>query len=190
MTPYNTILIHAHACISVDGKMRPYLSSRTYKESHNCNMYEPVLKVIMMVGVGVAAVAFLLVAFSGSLLGQDAIGEDMKVEDDIIDEPAETSSREVIMPTKSSRPGCELESRCYIPEYLSVDAGSRVSWINQDAAFHSVTSGEYGDPDGMFDSGYMDPEERFEYVFNDPGQFLYHCTLHPWMSGVIDVKER
>ena len=164
------------------------------------------LKIIVMVGVGVAAIAFLLVAFSGGSFGQDTIGEaDVAGEEngagkittnDITDELAEITSAdairpsEVVMPTKSSRPGCEIESLCYIPESLSVDVGSKVVWINQDAAFHSVTSGEYGESDGMFDSGHMDPEERFEYVFNDAGQFLYHCTLHPWMTGVVEVKER
>ena len=165
-----------------------------------------------MVGVGVAVVAFLLVAFSGGSFGQDAIGEAETIGEvngageengaggittsDITNELAEIASGdavrplEVVMPTKSSRPGCEIESLCYIPEFLSVEVGSKVVWVNQDAAFHSVTSGEYGESDGMFDSGHMDPEERFEYVFNDAGQFLYHCTLHPWMAGVVEVKER
>lgn len=181
------------------------------------------LKIVAMVGVGVAVVIFLLVAFSGSLaedvndiiddennsvvdlsnnddndIGEmkDDIREDVTDGIDITDESAETIVEytvqlpEVIMPTKSSRPGCEIESLCYIPEFLSVKEGSKVVWINQDAAFHSVTSGVYGEPDGRFDSGHMDPEERFEYVFDDAGQFLYHCTLHPWMTGVIEVIER
>ena len=38
------------------------------------------------------------------------------------------------MPTKSSRPGCEIESLCYIPEFLSVEAGSKVVWVNQIAS--------------------------------------------------------
>lgn len=184
---------------------------RRYKERNSWHILEPVLKIIVMAGVGVAAVALLLVAFSGGLFGQDTVGEDATgegdtvgkekddgeiVTNDITGELAQTSGRdaarppEVVMPTKSSRPGCEIESLCYIPESLSVDVGSKVVWINQDAAFHSVTSGEYGEADGMFDSGHMDPEERFEYVFNDTGRFLYHCTLHPWMTGVVEVKER
>ena len=164
------------------------------------------LKIIVMAGVVVGAVALLLVAFSGGLFGQNTIGEvdvtgeeddtDKITANDITGELTEmvggntTRPPEVVMPTKSSRPGCETEGLCYIPESLSVDVGSKVVWINQDAAFHSVTSGEYGESDGMFDSGHMDPEERFEYVFNDTGQFLYHCTLHPWMVGVVEVKER
>ena len=96
---------------------------------------------------------------------------------------------EVIMPIKSSRPGCELDRQCYIPEEIVVGAGSTVAWINSDAAFHSVTSGSYGNPDGLFDSGHMDPGETFFYLFEDEGSFHYYCTLHEWMSGVVVVKQ-
>ena len=61
------------------------------------------------------------------------------------------------MPTKSSRPGCEETNSCYIPsEIIEIKAGEfNVTWQNQDAAFHSVTSGTYDNPDGLFDSGHL-----------------------------------
>lgn len=95
---------------------------------------------------------------------------------------------DVVMPTKSSRPGCELADRCYIPSEISIDAGESVSWLNDDAAFHSVTSGTYGDPTLLFDSGYMDPEDLFTYTFEEPGVYSYYCTLHEWMVGTVIVN--
>ena len=64
---------------------------------------------------------------------------------------------DVIMPTKVSRPGCEENDQCYIPSQIIIPNGDQVTWINEDSAFHSVTSGFYNEPTGFFDSGYLDP---------------------------------
>ena len=93
----------------------------------------------------------------------------------------------VVMPTKSSRPGCEEDGLCYIPDVIAAEAGQTIIWRNGDVAFHSVTSGAYGEPDGLFDSGHMDPGDTFSYAFGEAGTYRYHCTLHPWMAGVIRV---
>jgi plastocyanin len=94
----------------------------------------------------------------------------------------------VIMPTKSSRPGCDETNRCYIPSQISIHEGETVTWINEDAAFHSVTSGTYENPNEMFDSGHLDPNESFRVKFDESGIFDYFCTLHPWMNGKVVVE--
>lgn len=95
---------------------------------------------------------------------------------------------DVVMPSKSSRPGCEEDDACYIPSAAEVAAGGSVTWRNDDVAFHTVTSGEYGSPDGAFDSGHMDPGEEFTVAFGEAGKVVYHCTLHPWMRGTVAVS--
>lgn len=94
---------------------------------------------------------------------------------------------DVVMPSKSSRPGCEEDDACYIPSTVAVAAGGSVTWRNDDVAFHTVTSGAYGSPDGAFDSGHMDPGEEFTVAFGEAGAVEYHCTLHPWMQGSVAV---
>jgi len=94
----------------------------------------------------------------------------------------------VTMPTKSSRPGCDETNTCYIPSKISIKQGESVTWLNEDAAFHSVTSGTYENPNGMFDSGYLDPNESFSIKFEESGTFDYFCTLHPWMKGEVVVE--
>lgn len=100
---------------------------------------------------------------------------------------------DVVMPSKSSRPGCEEDDACYVPPAVEVAPGGSVTWRNDDVAFHTVTSGEYGSPDGMFDSGHMDPGEEFTVVFDGGGGggkvVAYHCTLHPWMKGAVAVGQ-
>jgi plastocyanin len=104
-------------------------------------------------------------------------------------EPETTQVKaDVVMPTKVSRPGCEETNQCYVPSKIMVNKGESVVWVNEDAAFHSVTSGFYGEPTGLFDSGYLDPYESFSFTFNETGTYDYYCTLHPWMKGQIVVE--
>ena len=92
------------------------------------------------------------------------------------------------MPTKSSRPGCDETNTCYIPSKISIIQGESVTWLNEDAAFHTVTSGTYENPNGMFDSEHLDPNESFTVKFEESGTFDYFCTLHPWMKGKVIVE--
>lgn len=103
------------------------------------------------------------------------------------EEPEIVVIGDVIMPIKASRPGCEVSDRCYIPSIITIDSGNQVTWINEDSAFHSVTSGFYDEPFDLFDSGHLDPYESFTFNFNEKGTYDYFCTLHPWMQGQVVV---
>ena len=100
-----------------------------------------------------------------------------------------TNTTDVIMPTKVSRPGCEEIDACYIPSRITVGMGEQITWINEDSAFHSVTSGAYGSPNGLFDSEHMDPYQMYTQKFDESGTYDYHCTLHPWMKGQVIVND-
>jgi plastocyanin len=104
------------------------------------------------------------------------------------EEPQLIIKGDVIMPTKVSRPGCEETDRCYIPSVIRIDSGQQVTWINEDSAFHSVTSGSYESPTDLFDSGHLDPFESYTLDFDESGKYDYFCTLHPWMKGQVIVE--
>ena len=95
---------------------------------------------------------------------------------------------DVVMPSKVSRPGCEEIDRCYIPSSIVIESGKEITWINEDSAFHSVTSGFYDAPTNLFDSGHLDPFESYTLGFDEKGTFDYFCTLHPWMMGQVIVE--
>ena len=137
-------------------------------------------RVVAILGAIASAlvVALAMSAYSGATEDQTSTAPDL---------PDASVSADIMMPTKSSRPGCEESNLCYVPGNITVDVGSTVVWENGDAAFHSVTSGVYGEPDGIFDSGYIDPGEQFVFVFEEAGLHEYYCTLHPWMRGTVDV---
>ena len=94
----------------------------------------------------------------------------------------------ITIPVKAARPACGPHPECYIPSYYVTKIDEPVVWLNEDSAFHSVTSGSYGEPDGLFDSGHMDPYGTFSYKFEETGMHPYYCTLHPWMAGNIKVE--
>ncbi len=104
-----------------------------------------------------------------------------------ISEEPEVTTGDVVIPTKAARPGCEDDDRCYIPSVFTTDSGNQVTWLNEDSAFHSVTSGFYGEPSDLFDSGHLDPYESFTFNFDEKGVYDYFCTLHPWMEGQVIV---
>ena len=95
---------------------------------------------------------------------------------------------DVIIPIKVSRPGCDIEDICYIPSNIVVEKGKSVTWVNEDSSFHSVTSGFYGEPTELFDSGYLDPYQSYTLSFDEFGTYDYFCTLHPWMKAQVIVE--
>ena len=95
---------------------------------------------------------------------------------------------DVIIPIKVSRPGCDVEDICYIPPNIIVEKGKSVTWLNEDSSFHSVTSGFYPEPSGLFDSGHLDPYQSYTLSFDEYGTYDYFCTLHPWMKAQVIVE--
>jgi plastocyanin len=70
-----------------------------------------------------------------------------------------------------------------------VAVGSTVTWTNDDALPHTVTSGnpEKGS-DGIFDSGIVNADKSFSHTFDKAGVLDYYCAIHPWMTGRIIVQ--
>ena len=134
------------------------------------------LKKITAIGIiGVVVLVTFGLYFSDSSVEETA-------EVNLVDDP------DVVMPTKVSRPGCEEDNLCYIPYKIVIEQGKKVTWLNEDSAFHSVTSGFYDAPTDLFDSGYLDPYQSFSFTFDTVGTYDYYCTLHPWMEGQVIVE--
>ena len=122
----------------------------------------------------------------GITLGIVILSQNTIVQD--VDDQKTILKGDVIMSTKVSRPGCEKTDSCYTPSKIVIKQGGSVTWVNEDVAFHSVTSGYYDEPSEIFDSGYLDPEESFTFIFENIGIYDYFCTLHPWMKGQVIVE--
>ena len=70
----------------------------------------------------------------------------------------------------------------FAPRAINVMPGSIVSWTNDDMTPHTVTA-----DNNLFDAGPISPGDTFENVFDTPGEFGYHCAIHPWMTGRVMV---
>jgi plastocyanin len=74
------------------------------------------------------------------------------------------------------------------PGELTVTAGTRVTWTNQDAITHTVTSGTPETRDGKFNSPLAGQGTKFAYTFAQPGTYTYFCDRHQSMRGQIRVN--
>ncbi len=77
-----------------------------------------------------------------------------------------------------------IDNFVFTPETLTIPAGTRVTWTNQDDIPHLVVSANRP-PD--FKSPVLDTDEHFARVFETPGTYVYFCGLHPHMKGTIVV---
>ena len=84
------------------------------------------------------------------------------------------------------------------PAELTVAAGTTVTWTNDDAILHTVTSGtsvkkdDFGNyditPDGRVDGSMPDKGKAFSFTFATPGDYAYFCSRHNNMTGRIVVR--
>lgn len=141
-------------------------------------MIKKIIPLVIVLGVSILIIGIYLSGLNFEETDSEEINS--QVEEIII--------VDVVMPTKVSRPGCDIEDICYIPSTVIVEKGKSVTWLNEDSSFHSVTSGFYGEPSGIFDSGYLDPYQYYTLSFDEYGTYDYFCTLHPWMKAQVIVK--
>jgi plastocyanin len=86
----------------------------------------------------------------------------------------------------SSGPGVHREvlipGKFFSPQREVVLIGDTVTWQNGDSSAHTVTA-----DDVSFDSGTVVPGTSFSRTFSSAGIYTYHCTIHRYMHGEVDV---
>ena len=85
---------------------------------------------------------------------------------------------------------CKIDNKVGVdPDTLEIKKGDKVKWINNDTAFHTITSTtDKKIIDGIFDSKIVEAAGDFSFKFNDVGDFRYFDIIHPWIVGKISVK--
>ena len=146
-------------------------------------MIKKIIAVAIILGISVTVIGF---SFSG--LDSEEVASEEITSDETSLQTEEVMQADVIIPTKVSRPGCDVEDVCYIPSKIVIQKGDSVTWLNEDSAFHTVTSGFYGEPTELFDSGYLDPYQYYTLSFDEIGTYDYYCVLHPWMFAQVIVE--
>ena len=110
--------------------------------------------------------------------------------------PAEAAPTAEVAPTEAPPAAAadavtvEMANFAFVPNDVTVSAGTSVTWINQDSGpRHSATAA-----DGSFDTGLFDGGEEVTLTFDTPGTYVYYCTLHgspdgSGMAATITVTE-
>ena len=72
----------------------------------------------------------------------------------------------------------------FTPATLQVKVGMSVVWTNTGSAPHTATA----DAGKAFDSGLLAPQATFRFTPTQAGMIAYHCSVHPWMKGMLVVQ--
>ena len=72
-------------------------------------------------------------------------------------------------------------------ERVEVDAGTRVTWTNRDAAPHTATAADV-EQRASFDTQVIREGKSAGVTFDKPGEYAYICDLHPFMKGTVVVR--
>jgi plastocyanin len=137
---------------------------------------------------GVFLLNLVLAGCAGSSAGTSGVGDAGKKE--TAGASAKALAKETPKPestAESARKPNEvhIDNFTFNPPQLTVKAGTRVTWINQDDVPHTATSSA---KPRLFNSGTLDTDAKFSHVFKTPGTYDYFCAVHPHMTGRIIVK--
>lgn len=76
-----------------------------------------------------------------------------------------------------------IQFEAFAPHSVDALPGDVVSWANNSGRSHTVTADS-----GQFISGTVADGDRFNHVFETVGTYPYYCTIHPDMTGEVDVR--
>jgi plastocyanin len=85
----------------------------------------------------------------------------------------------------SPRPATVVHIRddAFIPASVTVTAGDRVTFVNDDDDAHTATA-----DDASWDSEGLNQSQKWTHTFAKAGKIAYHCTVHPMMHGTLVVR--
>lgn len=70
----------------------------------------------------------------------------------------------------------------FMPENVTVQAGSKVTWINRDTAPHTATSSD------AFDTGTLKKNDKKTLTLKKAGTYAYICEFHAFMKATVIVQ--
>lgn len=123
-----------------------------------------VLLPLVLTAVAIAVGAVLIVA-----LGGDASG-------------GRSTATPASQTPKSGGVTVDIADFKFKPEAVTVKAGTKVTWINQDVAPHTATAS------GAFDTGTLKKGDEKTLTLKKAGSYAYVCEFHPFMRATVIVR--
>jgi plastocyanin len=96
-------------------------------------------------------------------------------------------------------PVIDLSSLMFHPSTTTVKVGTTITWRNDEAITHTVTSGRFvgvdnttglrasQKADGTFNAELAGKGRTFSFMFTKPGTYTYYCDIHQGMNATITV---
>ena len=75
-----------------------------------------------------------------------------------------------------------IKSFSFHPSPATVRVGTTLTVTNQDDTTHTITADDHS-----FDTGDLAAGASKTVTFSKAGKFTYHCNIHNYMTGVIQV---
>ena len=88
-----------------------------------------------------------------------------------------------IVPAKAVTHNVTIQNFAFNQASITAKKGDTVVWTNKDAMGHTVT-GDNGGPTSQT----IPANGTYSYTFTTAGTFMYHCAIHPAMTGNVMVE--
>ena len=94
--------------------------------------------------------------------------------------------------TQVQAPGAatvSIQNFAFNPTTISVTKGTTVTWVKGDTTDHTIVSDAQGSValGAIFTSNSLPKGASFSFKFDNPGTYLYHCSIHPSMKATVIV---
>lgn len=80
----------------------------------------------------------------------------------------------------------DVANMAYSPASVTIEQGQTVRWKFDDHGLPHDVAGD-GALDGVLQSELL-TTGTYDYTFDEPGTYTYHCTPHPMMVGTVTVR--
>lgn len=141
--------------------------------------------------VGVVGV-LLLVAIVGVVAfgGKDDVNDGLSNMEasQMEDSPAtqQNSAQTATVTSEANALAIEIKDFAFTPATIKIKAGTTVTWTNKDSVQHNVVADK--ESSDAPKSELLAKDESYEFTFNKPGTYSYHCSPHPNMKGTVIVE--
>lgn len=83
----------------------------------------------------------------------------------------------------ASQVSVEITDYDFSPRDLTIKTGTTITWTNRDSVPHDAT-----DQASDWGTGFLSQGESASVTFESPGVYEYECTIHPNMTGTLNVE--
>lgn len=103
-----------------------------------------------------------------------------------ITKPTANTNDNTANPTPTQQPAAQtssvnIQNFAFSPASLNIAKGTTVTWTNNDSAPHQIAS-------ATFNSQTLSQGQTYSFTFTQTGTFSYSCSIHPSMTGTINVQ--